>query len=399
MIPQMVALIKSDPEQSLFYRPINKLPQNFSENDKLRLTTAYKNLISNKLNPAYQRLYDFLTQEYLPKARSSSGYGSLPGGDKIYNFLIKAWTSTNLSADEVYDIGLSEVRRIKTDMEKVKDDLKYSGTLNQLFDYMKSDPKFFPYQSEEDILNAYRAIQNRIEPRLKTMFNNVPKTPFEVRTVEAFRAGTAAPQYRAGSLENQRPGIFYVPITDVRTTSVDESIFLHEAIPGHHYQTSLKQENTNLPKLRRYNSYAAFGEGWGLYAESLGKELGLYADPYQYMRALGWEIHRAIRLVVDVGLHLKGWSREQAIKYMIDNEPITEQFAVSEIERYMSNPGQALPYKIGELKMKELRGRYSKYLGTAFNLAAFHDALLMDGDLPLEALERKMNAWAKQQKK
>ena len=399
MIPQMADLIKTDPTQSLFFQPINKLPADFSENDKQRLTASYKKLITEQLNPAYQKLYDFLQQEYLPKARLTSGYGSLPGGDKIYNFFIRYYTTTNLSADDVFNTGLSEVRRIKAEMEKVKIELGYTGTLNELFAYMKSDPKFYPYKTEEEILNAYRAIQQRIEPGLKTMFNHTPKTAFEIRQVEAFRAASATPHHMAGSLENNRPGIFYVPIVNVSTTSVEVSFFLHEGIPGHHYQQSLQHENTSLPTLRRYSGNAAYGEGWGLYAESLGKELGVYTDQYQYMRALGWEMHRAIRLVVDAGMHAKGWSREQAIKYMIDNEPITEQAAVPEIERYMSVPGQALSYKIGELKIKELRARYSKQLGTSFNLAAFHDALLMDGNLPLEVLERKMDAWAKQQKK
>lgn len=231
------------------------------------------------------------------------------------------------------------------------------------------------------------------------MFNHTPKTTFEVRQTEAFRAASSPAQYAGGSLENNRPGIFYVPIVDATKTQARESLFLHEAIPGHHYQVSLQRENENIPKFRRYGGNAAYGEGWGLYAESLGKELGMYTDPYQYMLALGDEIHRAIRLVVDAGLHSKGWTREQAIKYMLDNEPTTEQFAISEIERYMAMPGQALAYKIGELKLKELRAKYTKQLGAAFNLASFHDAILMDGALPLDVLERKMDAWAAQQKR
>jgi uncharacterized protein (DUF885 family) len=264
---------------------------------------------------------------------------------------------------------------------------------------LKTDSKFFPYKSEEEILDAYRAILPRIEAKLRTMFHTVPKTAFEIRQVEPFRAASTAPNYMAGSLEAGRPGIFYVPIVKVSNTSVDESIFLHEAIPGHHYQGSLKRENTNLPNLLRYGNYAAFSEGWALYTESLGKELGVYTDPYQHLQAMSWEIHRAIRLVVDVGIHAKGWAREKAIQYMMDNEAITEQFAVSEIERYMSYPGQALSYKIGELKIKELRGKYEKQLGSGFQLAAFHDELLKDGSLPLDVLERKMDAWAKSQRK
>lgn len=228
----------------------------------------------------------------------------------------------------------------------------------------------------------------------------MPKTPFEVRQTEAFRAASSAAQYFSGSLENNRPGIFYVPIVDATKTQVRECLFLHEAIPGHHYQLSLQKENQSLPKFRRNpgRDAVAYVEGWALYTEGLGKELGVYDDPYQYIYALGDEIHRAIRLVVDVGMHAKGWTREQAIKYSLDNEPIEEQRAISEIERYMVWPGHALAYKIGELKIKELGAKYSKQLGSAFNLAAFHDAILMDGALPLDVLERKMDAWAKRQK-
>jgi uncharacterized protein (DUF885 family) len=399
VIPQMAALVVTDPTKSAFYGPVNKLPTDFPEPDKVRLTEAYTKLITEQLNRAYQKLHDFLKTEYLPIARTTSGIGALPDGKKMYDYYIRAYTTTNLDADAVFNLGQSEVARIQREMERVKGELGFSGSLEALFTYMKTDPKFYPYKTAEEILNAYRSIQKRIDPKLKSMFNQVPKTPFEVRQVEAFRAASAAPHYMAGSLENGRPGIFYVPIVDATKTSVDESIFLHEAIPGHHFESSLQLENGAIPKFRRYRGFAAYGEGCGLYTESLGKELGVYTDPYQYMRSLGWEIHRAIRLVVDVGLHAKGWTREQAIKYMMDNEPITEQFAVSEIERYMAQPGQALSYKIGELKLKELRAKYTEQLGAAFNLAAFHDAVLMDGALPLDVLERKFDTWARQQKR
>jgi uncharacterized protein (DUF885 family) len=230
------------------------------------------------------------------------------------------------------------------------------------------------------------------------MFGRTPKTPFEIRQTEAFRAASASAEYQQGTPDGKRPGIFYVPILDAtkfNTTSGMESLFLHEAIPGHHYQTSLQQENEDLPKFRRFAWYGAMGEGWALYCESLGKELGLYSDPYQYMGALGDEIHRAIRLVVDVGMHTKSMTREEAIKYMIDNEAISTEGATAEIERYMAIPGQALSYKVGALKIRELRNKYEKQLGNKFSLAAFHDELLKDGVMPLEVLERKMDAWAK----
>jgi uncharacterized protein (DUF885 family) len=375
------------------------MPAHFPEGDKKRLTEAYTKLIAEQLNPAFQRLHDFLQNEYLSKARTTSGIGEVPGGKKIYDYYIRSFTTTNKTADEIYNMGLSEVARIQTEMQKVKESVGFKGDLKAFFAHMRTDPKLYPYKTPEEILNFYRSIEQRISPKLKTMFNHTPKTPFEVRQTEAFRAAATAPQYASGSLENNRPGIFYVPIVDATKTQTRESLFLHEAIPGHHYQLSLQNENAALPKFRRYGGNAAYNEGWGLYAESLGKELGMYTDSYQYMLALGDEIHRAIRLVVDAGLHAKGWSREQAIKYSLDNEPVTEQVAISEVERYMAMPGQALAYKIGELKIKELRAKYTKQLGKAFNLASFHDALLMDGALPLEVLERKMDAWAKQQKR
>jgi uncharacterized protein (DUF885 family) len=236
-----------------------------------------------------------------------------------------------------------------------------------------------------------------MEPNLKKMFGRTPSIPFEIRQTEAFRAASASAEYNPGTPDGSRPGIFYVPIVDAKKfniTSGMESLFLHEAIPGHHYQISLQMENKELPKFRQFAWYGAFGEGWALYCESLGKELGLYRDPYQYMGALGDEIHRAIRLVVDVGMHLKGMTREEAVRYMMENEALDEQGVTAEIERYMAIPAQALSYKIGALKIRELRNKYTKQLGDKFNLSDFHDEFLKDGVMPLEIAERKMDAWA-----
>jgi uncharacterized protein (DUF885 family) len=266
---------------------------------------------------------------------------------------------------------------------------------------MRTDKKFMPYKTPQEVLDAFHAIQQKEEPYLKTMFGRTPKTKFEIRQTEAFRAESASAEYMQGAPDGSRPGVFYVPILDAtkfNTTSGMESLFLHEAIPGHHYQNSLQIEDTSLPKFRRFLWYGAYGEGWALYCESLGKELGLYTDPYQYMGALGDEIHRAIRLVVDVGMHEKGMTREEAIKYMMDNEAISEQGATAEIERYMAIPGQALSYKIGALKIRELRNKYQQELRNKFSLAAFHDEFLKDGCMPLNIVERKMDAWAKKQK-
>ncbi|MDB5190905.1 MAG: hypothetical protein JWQ96_468 [Segetibacter sp.] len=401
MIPQMQAMVTDDPTKSLFYQPMSKFPAGFAEADKNRLTESYKSLISQQLVPSYKKLGAFLQTEYLPVARTTSGINALPNGDKYYNFLSRFWTTTTKTPDEIYNTGLREVKRIRGEMEKTKNQVGFNGDLNAFFEFMKTDKQFMPFKTPEDVLAAFRAIQSKIDPHLDSMFGRRPKTPFEVRQTEAFRAASASAEYNQGSPDGSRPGIFYVPILDAttyNTTSGFESLFLHEAIPGHHYQISLQQENEGLPKFRRFAWYGAYGEGWALYCESLGKELGLYTDPYQYMGALGDEIHRAIRLVVDVAIHTKGWTREQAIKYMMENEAISEQGATAEIERYMAIPAQALSYKIGALKIRELRDKYQQQLGDKFKLSAFHDEFLKDGVMPLEIVENKMNAWAEKKK-
>lgn len=401
MIPQMEAMTVSDSSKNIFYGPVKKFPSDFNDSLKRSLVKKYTQAIDSFIIPSYQKLTLFFKNKYLPAARSSSGLKALPNGEKVYDYLIRYWTTTNKTADEIYNTGLAEVKRIRTEMERIKDSVGFKGDLKAFFGYMKTDKKFMPYKTPEDVLNAFRDIQKRIDPNLKTMFGRTPKTPFEIRQTEAFRAASASAEYNQGSPDGSRPGIFYVPIIDAttfNTTSGFESLFLHEAIPGHHYQISLQQENEGLPKFRRFAWFGAMGEGWALYCESLGKELGLYTDPYQYMGALGDEIHRAIRLVVDVGIHLKGMTREEAIKYMMENEAISEQGATAEIERYMAIPGQALSYKIGALKIRELREKYKTQLGSKFNLAAFHDELLKDGVMPLDVMESKMDAWANKMK-
>jgi len=396
MIPQMESFVTTDTSKSVFYGPVRNMPASFDTADKKRLTAAYVKLINEKLSPSYQKLADFLKNGYLAAARTTDGLSALPGGDKFYKYRIRLLTTTTKTPDELYNTGLSEVKRIREQMEKIKMTVGFSGDLKAFFDYMRTDPKFKPYKTAEEVLDAYRAVEKRIQPFMPKYFNHFPKTPFEIRQTEAFRAATAAAQYFAGTPDGTRPGIFYVPIVDAtKYTTAKTNLFLHEAIPGHHYQISLQRENANLPDFRRYGGNSAYAEGWGLYAESLGYEMGLYEDPYQKMYALGDEMHRAVRLVVDAGLHAKGWTRERAIKYMMDNEPISEQGATAEIERYMAMPAQALAYKVGELKIKELRNKYEKSLGKKFNLAAFHDELLKDGNMPLNILERKMDEWAK----
>jgi len=398
IIPQLKSFDVKNMEESTFYGPIKQFPASFTAEDKERLTSAYIQAIQTKVLPAYSRLAIFMEKEYLPKARLSSGIGATENGSNYYQYLIKVLTTTQKPADEIYQTGLSEVKRIRTEMENTKNKVGFKGDLNSFFEFMKNDPQFTPFKTPKEVLSAFHAIHKKMEPKLKLMFGRVPKTPFEIRQTEAFRAASASAEYFQGSQEGNRPGIFYVPILDAtkfNLTSGMESLFLHEAIPGHHYQISLQQENKDLPKLRRFGGNSAYAEGWALYTESLGKELGLYTDPYQYMGALGDEIHRAIRLVVDAGIHSKNMSREEAIQYMMENEPISEQGAVAEIERYMAIPAQALSYKIGALKIREIRERLSKEMGSKFNISDFHDEILKDGNMPLDVLEAKMNRWAK----
>jgi uncharacterized protein (DUF885 family) len=401
MIPQMESMNVTDVTKSLFYEPVKNMPKAFSAADKERLTQDYKEAILMNVIRTYDKLATYLKYTYLPHTRNTSGYSSLPNGTAMYAYLVKQNTTTNKTPEEIYQLGLSEVARIRTQMDSIKNKVGFKGDLKAFFEYMKTDKKFMPYKTPKEVLAAFENIHQRMEPNLKKMFNHAPKTPFEIRQTEAFRAASASAEYNQGSADGSRPGIFYVPILDAttfNTTSGMESLFLHEAIPGHHYQISLTQENTSLPKFRRFTYDNAYVEGWALYCESLGKELGLYTNPYQHMGALGDEMHRAVRLVVDVAIHTKGMTREQAIKYMMDNEAISEQGATAEIERYMAIPGQALGYKIGALKIRELRTKAEKELSSKFNLADFHDQILKDGSMPLSVLEAKINAWIAEKK-
>ncbi|HCN84649.1 MAG TPA: DUF885 domain-containing protein, partial [Sphingobacteriaceae bacterium] len=282
MIPQLQAMISNDAKSSLFYGPVKLMPATFSEADKKRLTTAYVDLINKEIVPSYKKLAVFLQTEYLPKARTTTGINALPGGDKYYAYLVKYWTTTSKTPDEIYKTGLDEVKRIAGEMEKVKVQVHFNGDMKAFFTFMKTDKQFMPYKTPEEVLNAFRSIYARIQPKLKDMYGRVPKSKFEIRQTEAFRAASASAEYYPGLADGSRPGIFYIPILDAKTfntTSGMESLFLHEAIPGHHYQISLQMENEKLPDFRKYIWYGAYGEGYALYCESMGKELGLYTDP------------------------------------------------------------------------------------------------------------------------
>jgi uncharacterized protein (DUF885 family) len=400
VLPQAQDMIVTDATKSIFWGPITNMPDSISAADKSKITKDYTDAIITKIVPTYKKLHDFLRDEYIPKTRTTAGFSDIPGGLDHYQHLISFWTTTNLKPEEIFQVGESEVRRIRSEMEKVKDQVGFKGNLKAYFDHVNTNKKFMPFKDPADVIKGFNAIHKKMEPQLEKLFNMVPKTGFEVRQTEAFRAESSSAEYNPGTPDGSRPGIFYVPILEAATFNYTgmETLFLHEAIPGHHYQIALQYENEELPRFRRFSWYGAYGEGWALYTESLGKELGLYTDPYQYFGNLGDEIHRAIRLVVDVGIHTKGWTREQAIKYMMDNEAITEQAAVAEIERYMAVPAQALSYKIGQLKILELRKKATDALGEQFNLALFHDEVLKYGCLPLDILEEIVDQWIEKQK-
>lgn len=398
IIPQLQALSKNE-KNSSFYEPIKNFPKNFSKKDKSRLTEEFKAIIPKTIFASNNKLAIFFQNEYLPKSRLTSGIGALPNGKEMYKDFIFFSTTTHKDPEEVYQLGLSEVARITAEMESIKNQIGFKGTLSELFEFMKTDKQFMPFKTDKEVLDAYQIIYATIKPHLPKYFGIIPKTPFEIRKTEDFRAASSSPEYFGGDLQTNRPGIFYVPILDpakINTTNMDmEALFLHEAIPGHHFQNSLQDENATFPKFRKKSWNSAFGEGWALYTESLGKDLGLYTNPYHQLGVLAMEMHRAIRLVVDAGLHTGKMTREEAIKYDMQHEPISEESATAEIERYMVWPGQALSYKIGQLKILELRNKYQKQLGDKFNIRDFHDTILKGGSMPLTVFENYMDDWAK----
>ncbi|HJW47105.1 MAG TPA: DUF885 family protein, partial [Lysobacter sp.] len=395
VLPQLDAIIKDKPEETLFWGPIANLPKDFSAADKERLTAAYRQMIGEQIMPSFRKLRAFIADEYMAKTRATPGMDALPNGQAWYAFNARTSTTTDKSPAEIHQIGLSEVARIHGEMRKVMQQVGFKGSLQDFFKFMQEDPRF-SFKSEDALLAHYRALEAKIGKKIPEQFSLVPKAPFEIRPVEPFRAQSmAGGQYYPPSEDGSRPGIFYVNTYDLptRKTWDAEDLYLHEAIPGHHFQIALQQELTNLPKFRRFGGETAFSEGWGLYAESLGKDLGIYTDPYDYFGYLQNELWRAIRLVVDTGLHSKGWSREQVIKYMLDNSAESETQATAEAERYMAIPGQALAYKIGELKIQELRDRAEKALGNKFDVREFHAEVLKDGAVPLSVLEAKIDRW------
>ncbi len=399
VVPQLDALIDADPAQTLFYRPVANFPDTVPESERERLRTAYRLLIQQQLMPAYTALRDFVRDEYLPQSRVSVGLDALPDGAAWYAYNVRRITTTELTPAEIHRIGLDEVQRIHAEMRKVIAELGFKGDLQAFFKFLGTDPRF-KWSSEAELLDGYNGLRARVEEGAQRLFSLTPKAGFEIRPVEAFRAKSAAGgSYQRPSEDGSRPGIFYVNTYDLpsRKTWDMEDLFLHEAIPGHHFQLAIQQELTGIPAFRRFGSFTAFTEGWGLYAESLGRDLGVYTDPYQYFGYLQNELWRAIRLVVDTGLHSKQWTRQQVIDYMLANSAESETQAIAEAERYMAIPGQALAYKLGELRIQSLRARAQEVLGPRFDIKAFHTEVLKDGAVPLDVLEDKIERWIRSQ--
>jgi uncharacterized protein (DUF885 family) len=398
-LPQLEAQVVEDVEKSLFYMPVSNMPDSIAGAERERLTLAYTEAIRELIVPAYRRLHEFIRDEYLPETRDSFGISALPDGQAWYAYQVRTNTTTDLAPEAIHAIGLKEVARIRSEMEQVMKEVGFEGTLADFFEHVKTDDRFF-YDDAEALLEGYRALQARLDARLPELFSTFPKADFEIRPVEAFRAESAAGgSYQPASPDGSRPGVFYVNTFNLRAQPKYgmETLYLHEAAPGHHFQISLQQEVESLPRFRRFGGYTAYVEGWALYAESLGKDLGLFADPYQYYGRLNDEMLRAMRLVVDTGLHSKEWTREQAIDYMLANSSMADTDVVSEVERYIANPGQALAYKLGQLKISELRREAEAALGEDFDVRAFHGELLLDGALPLGVLENKIERWIQEQ--
>ncbi|MFV7769757.1 DUF885 domain-containing protein [Shewanella marisflavi] len=399
IIPQLEAQLVDKPSESLFYAPITKLPASFSEQEKAQLTQQYSDLISKELLPALTSLKQYFQDTYLPVARASDGWWGLPNGKVWYQHLANSHTTTSMSVDEIHQIGLDEVARILSEMDKVRAQVGFEGDLTAFFDSLSSEPQYF-FSDRQGLIDGYGVLKDKINAELPQYFNVMPKADYVVKPVESFREQSAAgASYQAPAVDGSRPGVFYINTFNLKAQPRwgMTTLSLHEAAPGHHFQIAIKQELTGVPQFQRFSGYTAFEEGWALYAEYLGIEMGLFEDPYQYFGKLSDEMLRAMRLVVDTGLHAKGWSREQAIQYMKDNSPMAESDIIAEVERYMAIPGQALSYKVGQLKILALRAEAEKALGDKFDLKGFHDQILTSGSLPMAVMEQKIHRWIKAQ--
>jgi uncharacterized protein (DUF885 family) len=395
VVPQFDALLADSPEATVFWGAIEVMPEDIEAEEREALVEAWRERLTGTLLPAYARLRDFLRDEYLPAGRETVDWMALPGGEDWYAWQVRKQTTTDMTPAEIHRLGLSEVARIRAAMDGVRRAVGFEGDLAAFFEFLKTDPGFF-FDTPDEVLEAYLELKARIDAALPELFSVFPRSDYEVRAVEEFRAESAPGAfYQPPSMDGSRPGIFYVNTFNLKAQPRygTETLSLHEASPGHHFQIALAQEQEHLPRLRRFADYNAYAEGWALYAESLGPELGLFTDPYQYYGRLNDEQLRAMRLVVDTGLHAFGWTREQAIDYMLENSSLAETDVIAEVERYIAWPGQALGYKIGEFALQDMRAAAEQALGERFDVKAWHAMVLTGGALPLEVLAARNQRW------
>lgn len=388
-------------EDSPFYRAFVSMPDAISADDQERLRQSARQIIDESIVPAYRRFSQYFNDVYLPASRDSIGASQLPNGKAFYEYRARFFTTTTMTPDEIHRLGLSEVKRIRDEMQLIIDELDFAGDFHDFLQFLRTDSRFY-YDSADDLFDAYLVICKRIDPQLVKLFGVLPRMPYGLRPIpENIAPDTTTAYYSRPAADGSRAGFYYVNLyrPEVRPKYEMEVLSVHEAVPGHHLQIAIQMELEGLPNFRRFSGFTAFTEGWGLYSESLGYELGLYQDPYSRFGALTYDMWRAVRLVVDTGMHYKGWTRQQAIDFFLDNAAKTELDVINEIDRYISWPGQALAYKIGQLKIMELRHRAEQTLGGDFDIRKFHDALLGGGALPLEVLETRMDRWLAEQMK
>ena len=396
---QISSQLVEDPEMSPFYIAFSELPDAISEADQERLRENAKNIIDESIVPAYREFSQYFNDTYLPASRDSIGASSLPNGEAFYEYRTRSYTTTQMTPDEIHRLGLNEVKRIRGEMQLIIDELEFDGDFADFLHFLRTDPQFY-YDTPEELFDGYLAVSKRIDPELVKLFGKLPRMPYGLRPIpDNIAPDTTTAYYNRPAADGSRPGYYYVNLyrPDVRPKYEMEVLSVHEAVPGHHLQISLQMELEEMPDFRKYQGFTAFTEGWGLYSESLGYEMGLYTDPYSRFGAQTYDMWRAVRLVVDTGMHYKGWTRQQAIDFFMDNAAKTETDIVNEIDRYISWPGQALAYKIGQLKMLELRRKCEQALGDDFDIRAFHDEMLGGGALPMEILETRMNRWLAEQ--
>jgi len=397
---QIKLQLKEDSKTSPFYSIFENIPDNIDAKFKLDIQQRAQTVISDQVIPAYQVLDNFFTTVYLPAARESFGISDLPNGHEWYEHLARWHTTTDLSPDQIHEIGLSEVARIRNEMEDIIETLNWQGTFDEFLQFLRTDPQFY-FETPEELLQEYLATSKRIDPKITRLFRVLPRTPYGIRPIpEESAPDTTTAYYMRPSADGSRAGYYYVNLyrPEVRPKYEIEVLSVHEAVPGHHLQIALAMELDNIPNFRRFSGYTAFVEGWGLYSESLGEELDLYQDPYSKFGALTYDMWRAVRLVVDTGMHYKGWSRDKAIKFFMTNAAKTEQDIVNEIDRYLIMPGQALAYKIGQLKILELKSKSRQQLGEAFDIKDFHHVVLGEGAVPLSVLEERVDQYIESSK-